>query len=226
VSDGDLRAQLLLTLREAAERERPLYELVDSPAPEREAWTVKDHIAHLAAWRREACDLLAAVQRGEHGRKVPDLDADNAAKFGRHRDWAAQRVLAEAEASYAAFVEAVESCPAETLAGTRPGTDARVWAWVLGNGHEHVAEHLTMLALESGDTGGADAVQMWAHRVGAAVPGNSARSDYNLGCYFARGGRREEAVPYLRSALDSDAGLREWAKEDPDLASVRELVAT
>lgn len=224
MTDADLRAELLLTLREAAAREEPLYHRLDEAVPAAAGWTVKDHVAHLAAWRREAIELLGAVRKGESGRDFSDLDAHNAELYERHRDWPADRVRAEAAASYADFLQTVEDCPAEMLAGARPGSEGRIWAWVLGNGHEHVAEHLTMLALESTDVAAADAVQAWAHAAGCAVPGNAARADYNLGCYYARALRTEEALPPLRRALEADPSLREWARSDPDLESVRELV--
>lgn len=226
MTDADLRAELLLTLREAAARESPLYDRLDEPEAAAAGWTVKDHVAHLAAWRREAVELLGAVQKGEAGHGFSDLDGHNAELHERHHAWPAERVRAEADASYADFLLAVEGCPTDKLAGTRPGSEGRVWTWVLGNGHEHVAEHLTMLALESGDVPAADAVQAWAHAAGASVPGNAARADYNLGCYYARARRTEEALPPLRRALEADPSLREWARSDPDLEGVRDLVST
>jgi len=226
VSEADLQGQLLETLREAAVREQPLYDRIDEQGPVAAGWTMKDHVAHLAAWRREACELLEAVQRGESGRDFSDVDGYNSELHERHRDWDADRVRAEAGESYTAFLAAVESCPAGILAGQRPGSEGPVVAWVLGNGHEHVAEHLTMLALEAGDAATADEVQKWAHAASAAIPGNRARADYNFGCYYARNGRADEALPLLRRAIDADGSLREWAKSDPDLESVRDLVAT
>jgi len=226
VSGGDIRADLLLTLREAAVREAPLYDQLNDPSPAAAGWTVRDHVAHLAAWRREAIELLAAVRTGDPGRGFPDIDSHNAELFERHREWPADRVRAEAEASYAAFLQAVVECPDETLAGPRPGSDGRVWWWVLGNGHEHVAEHLTMLALARGDREAADAVQLWAAAAGGGIPGNAPRAGYNLGCYYARTGRPDEAATHLRPALQADAALREWAQVDPDLEGLRELVSS
>jgi mannose-6-phosphate isomerase-like protein (cupin superfamily) len=44
---------------------------------------------------------------------------------------------------------------------------------------------------------------------------------YNLGCYEARAGRREDAVEHVRRALELDPKLRAVAVEDEDLDSVR-----
>jgi tetratricopeptide (TPR) repeat protein len=40
---------------------------------------------------------------------------------------------------------------------------------------------------------------------------------YNLACYNALLGRKEEAMDYLKKALENDIALREWAREDSDL---------
>lgn len=45
---------------------------------------------------------------------------------------------------------------------------------------------------------------------------------YNLGCYEARAGRRDEAIAHVRRALELDPKLREWAEDDEDLDSIRD----
>jgi mannose-6-phosphate isomerase-like protein (cupin superfamily) len=44
---------------------------------------------------------------------------------------------------------------------------------------------------------------------------------YNLGCYEARAGRREEAVEHVRRALELNPRFREYAVDDEDLESIR-----
>jgi tetratricopeptide (TPR) repeat protein len=44
---------------------------------------------------------------------------------------------------------------------------------------------------------------------------------YNLGCFEAQAGRREDALEHVRRALELDPKVREWAKDDPDLDSIR-----
>ena len=46
---------------------------------------------------------------------------------------------------------------------------------------------------------------------------------YYLACCNARLGRNEEAMDYLRTALENDKSLREWAREDEDLDSLRNV---
>ncbi|MHA2158543.1 MAG: TPR end-of-group domain-containing protein [Candidatus Thorarchaeota archaeon] len=44
---------------------------------------------------------------------------------------------------------------------------------------------------------------------------------YNLGCYNCLTGRIEDALDYLDKAFEKDDSMREWAKEDSDLESLR-----
>ena len=46
---------------------------------------------------------------------------------------------------------------------------------------------------------------------------------YNLACFEARAGRREEALEHLRRAFEADPEkMRDWAKDDEDLDSIRD----
>jgi tetratricopeptide (TPR) repeat protein len=46
---------------------------------------------------------------------------------------------------------------------------------------------------------------------------------YNLACFEARAGRREDALEHLRRAADFDPDkIREWAADDADLDSIRD----
>ncbi len=44
---------------------------------------------------------------------------------------------------------------------------------------------------------------------------------YYLACYCALLGRKEEAMDYLKTSLERDESLREWAREESDLDSLR-----
>ena len=45
---------------------------------------------------------------------------------------------------------------------------------------------------------------------------------YQLACFYALAGRPEEAVEYLRRAVQSDDQVRSWARDDHDLDAVRD----
>lgn len=44
---------------------------------------------------------------------------------------------------------------------------------------------------------------------------------YNLGCYEARAGRREDAIEHVRRAIGMNPKFREYAVEDEDLETIR-----
>jgi hypothetical protein len=50
----------------------------------------------------------------------------------------------------------------------------------------------------------------------------SASLHYNLACYAALAGRADDAVEYLRRAVEIDASVRRWAAQDHDLDSIRD----
>ena len=62
-----------------------------------------------------------------------------------------------------------------------------------------------------------------AETVGAGLPryADNPALLYNLGCYEARAGRREDAVAHVRRALELDPKLRDVAVDDEDLDSIR-----
>ena len=47
------------------------------------------------------------------------------------------------------------------------------------------------------------------------------QANYNLACYYALSGRNEEAMVYLKQALENNDTMKEWAREDTDLDSLK-----
>jgi hypothetical protein len=46
---------------------------------------------------------------------------------------------------------------------------------------------------------------------------------YDLGCFYARTGRSEQAIGAIRKALPRVPSLVEWSKLDPDLDALPEI---
>ncbi|MHA1944029.1 MAG: TPR end-of-group domain-containing protein [Candidatus Thorarchaeota archaeon] len=44
---------------------------------------------------------------------------------------------------------------------------------------------------------------------------------YNLGCYTCLAGKHDEAIEYLDKAFKLDSSIRDWAREDSDLISLK-----
>jgi tetratricopeptide (TPR) repeat protein len=68
----------------------------------------------------------------------------------------------------------------------------------------------------------------WDHAAEVVSEGLARHPDnasllYNLACYEAQAGRREEALEHLGSAVEVDPEkVREWSQGDPDLDSIRD----
>ena len=103
-----------------------------------EGWTAAEAVAHVARWQAWCVGRVASLVAGERG-EVPDIDAQNAAWAAQDRgiDWDA--ALAVADASFAAFREAVA------------GVSEEAWSRRLGrlvflNTWHHYEEHMAWRA--------------------------------------------------------------------------------
>lgn len=223
-----LKTRLLQTLDAASTREAALLALCDdSPPSEAGRWTAKDNVAHLSSWREHATRTLDAVRLGkpvEGPANESDLDGRNAEIYEAHRDdFLAATVRAAASDSYAALIEAVKACTDEDLIRDRPGDGGPVWRVIPGNGHGHVAQHLSYWAAEHDDQAGAEDAARWAYSLDTDLfPDNQAIADYNYGCFYARNGRADEALPLLGAALRSRPELRSFALDDADIEPIRD----
>jgi thioredoxin-like negative regulator of GroEL len=45
---------------------------------------------------------------------------------------------------------------------------------------------------------------------------------YNLACFEALAGRKEQALNHLAQAVEQDARMREWAQTDSDFDAIRD----
>lgn len=67
----------------------------------------------------------------------------------------------------------------------------------------------------------------WARAVEITAEGLARHPDnpsmlFNLACFEAQAGRRDEALGHLRRAVEADPKVREWAKTDKDLDPLRD----
>ncbi len=225
-----LQEALLTALAAGRELEETLVDACDDrPRPGDDRWTAKDHLAHLAVWREEAAALLDAVRAGT---AIPEGTQEeverNAQIFLENRDRPASQVLARAGASYDRLRRAVEACSDEDLLKPRPaGGAARVWELVPGHGEGHTGQHLVYWHLERGDWAAAEQVARRVHEVETAAfddPRRRAAATYNLGCFYAVTGRPQEALRLVQRAFELHPELAAWARQDPDLEPIRDLL--
>ena len=93
-------------------------------------WTLKDLVAHVAAYERWTAEQMAAEPPEEERGQVEatasgGVDALNRMIYEQHRDDPLQQVLAESPAAHAALREAVERLTDDELARPQWWTDGR-----------------------------------------------------------------------------------------------------
>jgi hypothetical protein len=219
----------LVALLEATRRaEHDLFAALDaraltSPLAE-EGWTAKDVRAHLAAWRSiEARRLLAAsgVAAPEPSDPQPgdEVDGSNARIHADRSRWTPERVAAEAEASIDELIAAIRASSNDALCECD-----QIAAGIGANGVNHALGHLSDIA-RLADAGNRYAafgseVEEVLHR-NHLLPRDSGVMLYNIACHSALTGRNDDARRLLATALARRADLRDYARDDPDLASVR-----
>jgi tetratricopeptide (TPR) repeat protein len=226
VAEADLKQRLLQTLAASAERESELHRLSAEPAGDDPSeWSAKDHVAHLAHWRRHAAQVLTAVRSGSPVPDAVDIDTLNAAVHAANRGRPADDIREDALASYAELARAIDDCSVQDLLKTRAGRDMLVWEVVPPNGHLHLGEHLGFWHQAQGDESAAEAAQTWmlgVHEAAFTDPRSRAFGEYNLACYYARQGRAADAMPHIKRSFELNPELKEWARQDADLDRIRD----
>jgi hypothetical protein len=195
-----------------------------------DAWSAKDILAHLAAWRdRQASRLQAAT--GDVGAwsttsatsvalnlDAATLEVMNAQSHAERATWTWERVDGEADASTRRLIVALRATDPVRLATS----DVAIGS-LLGSGPVHDLEHLG--TVPGGQLRGPsrDLVQ-----VGRRIAESGALAEqpaglllYNLACRDALDGRVASARRLLRSALRKRPDLAAFAATDADLIVLR-----
>jgi hypothetical protein len=111
----------------------------DKMRPMLDTWSVKDILAHVAAWLREGAGALERLARGERAALESlddDVDARNARFVEQRRDASVSEVQTELHLAKEAFVRAVRALPRERFA---EGKAARRIVYEVGI--DHFNEH-------------------------------------------------------------------------------------
>ncbi len=121
-----------------------LQQLVSSLSPEQleepgysaDGWSVKDLMAHIAAWLAEATQVFEQIQYGTYRTERRDVDALNRRFYEANKDLPAPLVRAECAASRNRMLVEWSALPNVT---------AEASEWFAESGPEHYAEHLPRL---------------------------------------------------------------------------------
>lgn len=108
--------------------------------------SVKDILAHIAAWERRCAGWLQAVARGQTPDRpeVRDVDGTNARDYAAAKHFSLAEVRAQSNEAHAAMIAAVEALSDRDLTDEErfgwPG-----WQMASSNSDEHYREHAAEL---------------------------------------------------------------------------------
>jgi len=222
-----LRVRLIASIEMARDRE---VELVAEASEPRGAnplvWTAKDNLAHLAAWRIRAAEMLTAARTATPpGPGFDDETSTNRGIFEVNKDRPASEIVERAKQSYADLLAAIQGCSNEDLLRPHPLRPERVvWELIPGNGHAHLAEHLAYWHLDRKREPDAVGAYRWAQDVVDKCfpePRDRSFAAYNIACFYARRGLAEEALPNFKAAFELNPELKDWAQKGSDLDPIR-----
>jgi len=194
------------------------------------AWSAKDHVAHNNFWRQDAARRLQAALAGSSPPDSDDEQALNERVFQEQRETPWEELEAETERLR------VEAAALIRRLGPDDLTQRNRYPWqrggslerlILTNWYEHPAEHWGDIYLSRNEPDHAlevrQAVVTTVGELFAHDPTTNGYVLYNLGCFYARTGRAEQAIGAIHEALTANPSLREWARQDIDLDSLRAL---
>ena len=225
---GPLHDDLVTLVRLTRSAERDLFALLDPARRDASGadggWSARDLQTHLAAWRAIEARRLEARARGASApADDPPVDAQvdesNARIHASRAGWSWDEVARDADASAEALIAAIGLSTAEVLCECE--TDA---AGIGANGANHALGHLSDVARLAGDTERYDAFVRGVEEVlrrNHLLPHDSGTMLYNIACHRALTGDLDEARRLLRGAFARRGDLLGFARQDPDLESLR-----
>ena len=224
-----LQDDLIAMLQAARAAEHDLFAMLDEAAVTRPGtlgeWSAKDVLLHLAAWRAIEARRLHATRTGQpFDASDPALDApideSNAALHARHADLSWGDAELQADASVEALLGAIGQSSNEILCECHDSI-----AGIGANGVNHAIAHLSDVAAFAR---GQERYDVMARQVEAVLhrghlpPRDSGVLLYNIACHHALSGHPDDARRTLRAAFAQRRDLVEAARDDPDLAAIRD----
>ncbi len=114
-------------------------------------WSIKDNIAHLAAWQGYLLDQLQGVLAGQKPPKfMPGLSTEdeiNERLYQENKDRPLTEAMKDFRDSYQRVLTAVQTMSEESLNAPFPWRkdSSPVWGSIAGNTYEHYEEHGTII---------------------------------------------------------------------------------
>jgi hypothetical protein len=231
VTDEPLVAALVEQLEAMRAAERDVFGALDPEVrdgPMRPGdWSPKDHQAHLTAWKKIQSERIQAATRGETlAADTRETDERNAELQALRAGWSWEEIAREADEVSDRLIADIRAGGTELLT-SREGMVGQIY----GNSASHATTHFIWLS----DAGiGVDTERIAAflddherHLMQAPLAdADRAVGLYNVACAHAVAGRLDRARALLPSAFRVRPDLAEFATGDPDLAALRDELAS
>jgi tetratricopeptide (TPR) repeat protein len=200
-----------------------------------ELWSAKDHLAHMTFCLHQNLigKVTAILQQQEVPPREASVDQMNARVFAEHqlRPWS--EIHATFEQVYADLIQLAERLSEADLMDSHRFsaiTEGRpLYTAFLGNGYEHLQEHLVQYYSDRKDLSRAIQVreQCTNRVIQTEVPAwVKGWFLYKLASFYAQQKQREKAAARLQEALTLAPDLiKEWLKNNPELVAVRDQSA-
>jgi hypothetical protein len=113
-------------------------------------WSIKDILAHIAAWERVAVDIVSATQSGitlpTYVSKVfENVDVFNAKVYEKHKAWSISKIQEEFSAAHQEFIKLIASLGEDFVFRNLPFEGAEKFTiqyMISANTHWHYREHV------------------------------------------------------------------------------------
>lgn len=189
-------------------------------------WAVKDEVIHIAAWKAIMSERFVAAQADKSPPVYADWDAENEEIFQRHREDTWQEVLEFRELSFQQLVQQIQSFDEDNLVDEQRYTwlkGSSLWKRTLHNGYFHPHWHIALFYSKRGETERGS--QLMEEVTETLLNQDESlrwqgQSIYNLACFYALSGNKEQAIENLGKAFSLSSDMIEWSREDTDLASI------
>jgi len=228
----EIKTKLIDLVERASELERELVStLTDEERAtigEPERWTIKDQIAHCAAWNERLAKNISTALQGITPSRNDDYEQVNSEIFQVNREKSWEDILAYSEGVYRELMDVIRSIPELSFSegGILPWQSAReLWKLVVGTSYTHPLTHFSQAYIEKGRMELALEIQeQMAQSLSELDDSPSWRgvTQYNLACFFSLSGQKEKAISGLIESLRLNPELTDWSKQDPDFDPIRE----
>jgi hypothetical protein len=192
-------------------------------------WSAKDNLFHALEWANKRLDMLETFTRGDKWEEVDygdyvDINREIFDKY-RDRDW--EELLTMIGITYQRGAAFLESASEESLEQTLLNDERPIWRILADNLVNHPMIHIWEILVNN------DLIKELEIIFGADYADMLFQVDssqnwqggvhYNQACLLALCDKPSQSIERLEAALLATPQLVDWAKQDPDLITLRTL---